>query len=139
MEISAVRKPPPEQADQLLSLYIAEGWWDERSATREALVRFIQGSWVYLIATEDGRVIGTGRAVSDGVSDAYIQDVAVAPSSRGKGVGSRIIQGLVARLKAADIGWIGLIAERGSRPFYEGLGFQAMPDSTPMVRKEGPA
>ena len=84
---------------------------------------------------EDGeRIVGMGRAISDGVSDAYIQDVAVDKNHRGKGIGTEITSRLLNRLNSDGVNWVGLIAERGSHLFYERLGFAVMPDATPMVR-----
>jgi hypothetical protein len=42
---------------------------------------------------------------------------------------------LVARLQQDGLGWIGLIAEDGSREFYRSLGFSPMPNATPMILK----
>ena len=82
-------------------------------------------------------IVGMGRAISDGTSDAYIQDVAVDVNCRGKGIGTEIIKRLLKRLNQDGVNWVGLIAERGSHPFYERLGFSTMPDSTPMVKIGG--
>ena len=39
------------------------------------------------------------------------------------------------RLEADGIGWIGLIAERKTHPFYQPLGFAPMADALPMLKK----
>jgi len=57
-------------------------------------------------------------------------------SFRGKGIGTRIVEILVNRLERDGIHWIGLIAERGSHPFYERLGFSIMERATPMLRSK---
>jgi spermidine synthase len=77
-----------------------------------------------------------GRALSDGVSDAYIQDVTVKKPYRGQGIGTQIIQKLVERLNADGLEWIGLIAEKNSHKFYRRLGFKKMPNSVPMLKTE---
>ena len=74
-----------------------------------------------------------GRAVSDGVSDAYIQDVVVLKKFRRAGIGNRIIEKIIECLRSRRIGWIGLIAEPGTQPFYQRLGFAAMAGYTPML------
>ena len=51
-----------------------------------------------------------------------------------RGIGKEIILRLVNRLNQDGVNWVGLIAERGSHPFYERQGFSIMPDSTPMVK-----
>jgi aralkylamine N-acetyltransferase len=76
-----------------------------------------------------------GRAISDGASDAYIQDVMVRPESRRRAIASSIMKAILARLERDGLTWIGLIAKQGTLPFYRGLGFSEMPEATPMLRK----
>jgi hypothetical protein len=45
-----------------------------------------------------------------------------------------MVSELVTRLEADGIGWIGLIAERKTHPFYRPLGFSPMADSVPMLK-----
>ena len=80
-------------------------------------------------------MVGMGRAISDGVSDAYIQDVTVLSTYRGRGLGSRIVQCLVAELTRRGIDWVGLVAMPGTASFYEPLGFEPMADFVPMKYK----
>ncbi len=96
----------------------------------------IAGSHCFIIATEGEAIIGMGRALSDGVSDAYVQDVTVADEYQHTGIGSLIVKKLVSRLQDDGLSWIGLIAERNSHAFYERLGFKLMPHSVPMLLKE---
>jgi spermidine synthase len=77
-------------------------------------------------------MIGMGRAISDGISDAYIQDVVVLKSWRKKGIGGEIIKEIVKRLKESEIDWIALIGEPGTEKFYSGLGFKKMQSYIPM-------
>jgi len=120
---------------RIITLYRAQGWWDP--ADRPALLRrIIKGSHCFLTAEKDGVVVGMGRAISDGVSDAYIQDVAVLKSERGAGTGSAIIKALEKRLKADGIKWLGLIAQDGSSPFYARLGFKELERAAPMLSKD---
>ncbi len=74
-----------------------------------------------------------GRAISDGASDAYIQDVMVDKSFQGRKIGSSIIRKLVEQLQTDGLKWIGLIAENDSQRFYENLGFKQMKNATPML------
>lgn len=126
-------KPTPDQIKQITQLYRNEGWWTSKADDPDQITRIIDGSHCFMIATDRDKIIGMGRAISDRASDAYVQDVTVANAYRGKGVGSRIIKELVARLQKDSLGWIGLIAERGSHGFYSRLGFEKMLDSVPML------
>ena len=120
--------------DALVELYKAGGWWREDPAWRASLPEMVRGSFCFLVARdESGSVVGMGRVLSDGVSDAYIQDVVVLEARRGQGIGRQIIRRLTDRCIAARIGWIGLIAEPGTQGFYEALGYRALPGHLPML------
>ena len=69
--------------------------------------------------------MGMGRALSDGCSDAYIQDVVVDPGFRGRGIGGKIVMFLVGELRARGVDWIALVGEPGTEAFYRSLGFAA--------------
>ncbi len=120
--------------DALVELYTAGRWWREDPAWRASLPDMVRGSFCFLVAREDtGRIVGMGRVLSDGVSDAYIQDVVVLETHRGRGIGREIIRRLTDRCVEAGIGWIGLIAEPGTQAFYERLGYGVMPGHLPML------
>ena len=133
MEIIFIEKPNSGQAAAILALYRDAGWWRAGADDEDSLYRLIKGSRLFALAVENGLVAGMGRAISDGASDAYIQDVTVKKEYRGQGIGKEIIRRLVKRLNADGLDWIGLIAENNSEPFYKPLGFKKMPDSVPML------
>ena len=94
----------------------------------------IRGSFCFMVAcTPEGRTIGMGRVLSDGVSDAYIQDVVVVPEFRRQGIGQEIIRLLTEHCAARGISWIGLVAEPGTQVFYERLGYRALAGYQPML------
>ncbi len=124
-------------AAQILKLYQAENWWQQGSDPRylqdvEAIMR---DTFCFVTASLDGRIIGMGRAISDGVSDAYIQDVTVHRDFRGQGIGKAIIRALLDHLKLHGLQWIGLISEPGYERFYQSLGFAVMQSYTPFLYK----
>lgn len=132
--ISFLNNPTPQQIEQIILLYRTEGWWTQGPFDPEHVVRIIAGSHCFAIATLDEEIVGMGRAISDRASDAYIQDVTVKKTHRGRKIGKRLIQALLSRLDNDGITWIGLIAERGSHDFYRRLGFNQMSDSVPMLK-----
>lgn len=123
-----------EDIERIISLYRHEGWWSEAADNRDLAERIIAGSHCFLAVKRKGTIIGMGRVISDGASDAYIQDVAVEAGHRGRGIGREIILRLVKRVEGDGLSWIGLIAERNSWPFYATLGFEKMPDAVPMLK-----
>lgn len=126
--------PDKKESKQIIELYRQAAWWEAEDD--EALVSaIVAGSHLFLLAIDEGIIVGMGRAISDRASDAYIQDVTVLQSHRHSGVGSRIIEIIAGRLREDGIKWIGLIAEKDSAPFYLSAGFAEMPGSTPMLLK----
>jgi len=108
--------------------------WDELSALYKAaplgnkspawLKSAFSNSMFRCFAYEDGKVVGAGRALADGVDCSYICDVAVLPQYQGKGVGRDIISRLIADSKGHRK--IILYAVPGKEAFYKKLGFRRM-------------
>jgi spermidine synthase len=127
--------------DSVRKLYRQAGWWQESDQTPDGnawIDTLVKGSFCFVGAFAGSEMVGMGRAVSDGVSDAYIQDVVVMKDLRGRGIGAAIIRKIVGFLRERRIGWIGLVAEPGTQPFYRRLGFEVMEGYAPMLlKKEG--
>jgi GNAT superfamily N-acetyltransferase len=122
VEVRAVTAWDPEE---IVSLYRSAGWWQEDRDDPAEIPGIIRGSLVFVVAVDrkSGKAIGMGRAISDGVSDAYIQDMVVLPEYRGMAIGTAILKRILAVCRDRGIRWIALIAEGGSGDFYRGLGF----------------
>jgi spermidine synthase len=138
MDYRFLQSPSPREVEQIVSLYKGTGWWDADDEQPDIIRGIVGRSHCFLAVFLDGDLIGMGRAISDGTSDAYIQDVAVRPAFRGRGIGSGIVRRIVDRLHGDGLFWIGLIAERDSHPFYERLGFSPMEHAAPMLLKGKP-
>ncbi len=124
IEYQVVTEVPVEA---VVALYQAGGWWRESPENRARIEPMIRGSFCFMIAQlPGGEIVAMGRAISDGASDAYIQDVVVLPSHRGRGIGGELIRRLTQYCREHHIGWIGLVAEPGTTRFYEGLGYHVL-------------
>lgn len=119
------------RTDEVVDLYVDAGWWEE-GWSQDVIPAMVKNSFRFVGLFNGSELVGMGRALSDGVSDAYIQDIVVRTDYRGQGWGLKIVKLLVDELRAAGIDWIGLIGVPGSKPFYEKLGFGEMPDFIPM-------
>jgi spermidine synthase len=129
--IRSVKRVKP---DEVVRLYKEAGWWKPGYDENSGFVsRIADRSFCFVGAFRQGEMIGMGRVLSDGVSDAYIQDVTVLKDFRGKGIGGRIIGELIRCCKAANVDWIGLFAEPRTSTFYKELGFCELDGYTPMV------
>ncbi|HMK16353.1 MAG TPA: GNAT family N-acetyltransferase [Methanomicrobiales archaeon] len=124
---------------EIVALYLSAGWWKEGRDDPSEIGELIRGSLVFVVAVDraSGRAVGMGRAISDGVSDAYIQDLVVLPEYRGRGIGGAILRQVLAACRAKGIGWIALIAEGGSDGFYRPLGFGVDEGDVPMMYRGG--
>ena len=129
----SLKDPTDSQIRQITHIYRQEEWWYLQNDNPDLVKGIVAGSHCFLLAVKETLVVGMGRAISDGVSDAYIQDVAVLDAHKGQVIGSQIVARLTERLLADGLNWIGLIAERGGHGFYKRLGFEKMPDATAML------
>jgi ribosomal protein S18 acetylase RimI-like enzyme len=77
-----------------------------------------------VFARENGRLIGVGRALADGIDCSYICDVAVLPEYQGSGLGKLIVGRLVELSRGHKK--IVLYAVPGKEPFYKKFGFLRM-------------
>ena len=75
-------------------------------------------------ARDQGKLVGVGRALADGVDCSYLCDIAVLPSHQGTGLGKKIVGRLVA-LSASHKKVI-LYAVPGKESFYRKFGFKRM-------------
>ena len=135
IRVTLVTDPAPAALKGIITIYRAHGWW-KPSDKLSLLKKIIKGSHCFAVAELDGRVIGIGRAISDGVSDAYIQDMAVLSTERGSGAGGAILKAILERLKKDKVKWVGLIAQDNSEYFYAKAGFKALKNAQPMLSQE---
>jgi ribosomal protein S18 acetylase RimI-like enzyme len=81
----------------------------------------------YHIAVYDGdRLIGFVDTTSNGVTDAYIQDLIVHPDYQGKGIGTELMNRVISYLKERNIFMISVLFEEKLKPFYARFGFNVM-------------
>ncbi|MBN2242174.1 MAG: GNAT family N-acetyltransferase [Acidobacteria bacterium] len=131
VEYEAVKSAPVEE---IVALYESAGWWQESPEAREVIPAMIRGSFCFMVARcIEGEIIGMARVISDGHSDAYIQDVTVLESYRGQGIGRELVRRLAEICVERKIGWIGLVAEPGTQGLYESLGFRPLAGYQPML------
>jgi ribosomal protein S18 acetylase RimI-like enzyme len=82
-----------------------------------------RNSAIRCFAYHEERLVGAGRAISDGIWRAAIFDVVVLPQFQGKGIGTRITRYLI---EAANVDVVMLYAAPGKEAFYKKLGFHKM-------------
>jgi len=107
-------------ASQLQGFFV--GW--PRPPSAEAHLRMLQGSDVIVLAidTANGAVVGFVTALSDGVTAAYVPHLEVLPAYQGQGIGTALMEHLLARLRGLYM--IDLLCDPDVQPFYERLGMR---------------
>lgn len=130
VEIKFVQNWPEED---IIKLYKSGNWWKD-SYDSSSIKNLIKGSFKFAIMIDkiENKTIGMGRILSDGVSDAYIQDLVILNDYRNKGLGSKLVKFLVDYCISKGIYWIGLISEPDQDEFYSSIGFREMERYTPM-------
>ena len=79
---------------------------------------------LHLLATRDGRAIGTARLLIEGET-AKIGRVALLPEARGLGAGAALMRAALDELRARGVRTAKLSAQTHAIGFYEKLGFTA--------------
>ncbi len=109
--------------DEILRLYSAVGW----TAYTENMTALRQGyehSLLVLAAYEGNELLGIIRAVGDGFTIVFIQDILVYPEKQRRGVGTALLKALLARYP--EVRQIELTADSTpeAAAFYKSVGFR---------------
>ncbi len=104
-----------------------ESYWG-LGRSRELVDRAVAGSTRVVGLYNDparqpdrGRQVGFARAVSDGVSVAYLADVYVLPAHRGKGLGLELVREIVDGNSFGEVRW--MLHTADAQKLYAKLGF----------------
>lgn len=100
--------------------FLMEVGWQHRVGDPERFRRMIEKTDRTVVAWDEQRVVGFGRALCDGVSNGYISMVAVAADRRGEGIGRKLVECLIN--DDVNLTWV-LRAGRGSEGFWKRMGF----------------
>jgi len=136
MRESTEKKLPLEQIDKLTE---AVGWGRRGPQKWQEILS--RSSFVYSLWDKD-TLVGMGRIVEDGAMCMFY-DIAVHPDYQRKGLGSQIMNNLIAQVKDKKYVSIGLFSWEGNPAnvaFYEKFGFKKVATGMELVKymqKEG--
>ncbi|KFZ27242.1 MAG: Acetyltransferase (GNAT) family protein [Candidatus Izimaplasma bacterium HR2] len=109
--------------EEILNLYENMGW-SSYTKDKESLFKGIKNSIYVKCAYDAGTLVGLVRAVGDGNTIIYIQDILVLESYQREGIGSNLIKFVLEEYK--DVRQICLTTDitEKQRLFYESIGFK---------------
>lgn len=111
----------------VLDLYASVGWSNYTNRPRQLEQAFHQSLFV-IAAYDDEELVGLIRAVGDGLTIVFIQDLLVYPHYQRQGIGRSLLEQTLERFK--DIYQIQLATEQSDKnlAFYQELGFRRQED-----------
>ena len=106
-----------DQAHTLL----AATWW-ARAMPRALFDRAVRGSIVFA-ASEGERIVGLARVVTDLATYGYLTDVVVSEPARGRGIGSFLVECILAHPELQGFRRLALLTQ-DAQHLYRRFGFQ---------------
>ncbi len=111
--------------DEILRLYSEVGWtaYTENMA---ALEEGYKNSLLVLAAYEGDELLGIIRAVGDGCTIVFVQDILVFPGHQRRGVGTALLEAVLKRYP--DVRQVELVTDNTPKTvaFYKSLGFSEL-------------
>ncbi|WP_277213835.1 GNAT family N-acetyltransferase [Isoptericola croceus] len=102
---------------------------------QDAAIAASRNYGVYTAST--GEQVGYARAVTDGVTFAWLADVVVDPGHRGRGLGTRLIDGALADLDTLGLKRVLLKASAEAREVYLRAGFARLDEPEAWLQRPG--
>ena len=118
---------------KLQRLFDRHAFW-ARGRSFAQLRRLLAGSDAVVSLWRGKRLVGFGRATSDGFSRAVLWDIVVAGDLQGHGLGRRVIEELLHTAPVAGVERVYLMTTN-SAGFYKQLGFQDADSQKLMVMR----
>ena len=106
---------------KLQRLFRKHAFWASQRSFND-LRRMLRGSTVVVSLWRGKRLVGFGRASSDGIHRAVLWDIVVAGDLQGRGLGRRVVEALLASNAIEGVERIYLMTTN-SAGFYQQLGF----------------
>jgi N-acetylglutamate synthase-like GNAT family acetyltransferase len=113
------------------ALFESSGWTSSIKITDETLELAIQGSWHWVLAYDNEKVVGIGRLISDGALYALVSDLMILPEYQGQRIGETILTMLKNKCLEKGIQRVWLFAGPGKAGFYMKNDFEIRSLDTP--------
>ena len=115
--------------EEYLELRKLVGW---RLFPLEEAKNCVENAYMVQCVRDDERAIGVVRLSWDGGYVAFLSDVIVIPEYQGQGIGKKLVEAVIKRIKGdMKPGYmvnLSLNSAKGKEPFYAKLGFEERPN-----------
>lgn len=111
--------------DEIKDLYSSVGWTAYTKDMKSLKMGFLN-SLAVLAAYDDGKLIGVLRAVGDGHTVVFIQDLLVRPEKQRQGVGTSLVEAVLERFGSVRQTELMTDNTTGTAAFYKKLGFSEL-------------
>ena len=117
---------PDVTVEDVLPLYETVGWTNYTTKPEMLKAAFENSLHVLAAFTEEGILVGVLRAVGDGASILFIQDILVTPEYQHQGIGTKLLQQTLEKYK--NVYQIQLATDNSMKTisFYESNGFTSL-------------
>ena len=122
LETMEIRAYSNYNEEEILPLYASVGW-TAYTDHPETLRQGFRHSLLVLVAYEKGELLGVLRAVGDGVTFVFVQDLLVFPEKQRRGVGTALMKAVLARYPAVRQIELTTDDTPETTAFYRSLGF----------------
>jgi ribosomal protein S18 acetylase RimI-like enzyme len=117
---------------KLQRLFRKHAFWAQERTTAD-LRRMLTGSPVVVSLWRGKRLVGFGRASSDGIHRAVLWDIVVAGDLQGRGLGRQVVEALLDSPRLRRVERVYLMTTN-SAGFYQQLGFSCAEPQKLMIR-----
>ena len=114
---------PSKGLKKLRFLFDNHAFWAKHRSDKQ-LKKLLAGSTVVISVWQDERIVGFGRATSDGIFRAVLWDVIVPTDLQGRGLGKAVVEALLISKHIKNVERVYLMTTNCSE-FYSQFGFQS--------------
>ncbi len=117
---------------KLKDLLDEHAFW-ARNRNYANLRKLLAKSSVVITLWRNKRMVGFGRATSDGIYRAVLWDIVVAEEEQGQGLGKKVVEAVLSAPEMHKVERIYLMTTN-RKEFYEQLGFKACKDQSLLIK-----
>ena len=107
-----------EDLEEMKEVYQSVGWMKH---TNSVIRQVFDASDIKVIVKVNNRIVGLGRAISDGIFNAAIYDIVVHKDFQNRGIARHIVKHILEQLK--EVSCVHMISTIGNEEFYRKQGF----------------